>query len=156
MRTIITKLLWTFSTNFMRFVFQCRGTATDCRWSRRRLQWLLLWHSFYRRPTIAFCVRALIAMCKQSKGQKICHLVRLRSYQGESATQMDRTIEIPSFRTALSTRSGLLAISTRYSFPSFLNTSETTELSLDFSTGVLVDWVKLSGLRLVQTGSFYS
>ena len=56
--------------------------------------------------------------------------------------------------TALGTRSRLLAISTRYSFPSFLNTSETTELSLDFSTGVVVDGVKLSGLRSVQTGSF--
>jgi hypothetical protein len=57
--------------------------------------------------------------------------------------------------TALSTPSVLLAISRHYSFPSFLNTSETTELSLDFSTGVLVDG-KLSGLRSVQTGSFVS
>jgi hypothetical protein len=50
--------------------------------------------------TIAFCVRALIAMCKQSKGQKICHLVRLRSYWGESATQVDRAMEIPSLQAA--------------------------------------------------------
>lgn len=48
----------------------------------------------------AFYVRFLIAMCRQSKGQRICHLVRLRSYWGESATQVDRAMEIPSLRAA--------------------------------------------------------
>jgi hypothetical protein len=43
---------------------------------------------------------SLVAMCKQSKGQKICHLVRLRSYWGQSATQVDRAMEIPSLRAA--------------------------------------------------------
>jgi hypothetical protein len=57
-------------------------------------------HSFYRRLTIAFYVRFLIAMCKQSKGHTMFHLVRLRSYRGESATQVDRAMEIPSLRTA--------------------------------------------------------
>jgi hypothetical protein len=28
---------------------------------------------------IAFYLRFLIAICKQSKGQRICHLIRLRS-----------------------------------------------------------------------------
>jgi hypothetical protein len=47
-----------------------------------------------------FYVRFLIATCRQSKGQRICHLVRLRSYWGESATQVDRAMEIPSLRAA--------------------------------------------------------
>lgn len=45
---------------------------------------------------IAFYGRLLVAMCKQSKGQRICHLVRLRSNWGESATPVDRAMEIPS------------------------------------------------------------
>ena len=50
--------------------------------------------------TIAFYVRFLILMCKQSKGQKIFHLIRLRSCWGGSATQVDRAMEIPYFRAA--------------------------------------------------------
>jgi hypothetical protein len=54
--------------------------------------------------------------------------------------------------TALSTRSVSLAISTRYSFPPFLNTSETTELCLDFSTGVVVDEVKTQRIAISPDG----
>jgi hypothetical protein len=54
--------------------------------------------------------------------------------------------------TALSARSVLLAISTRYSFPSFLNTSETTELSLDFSTGVVVEWGETQRIAISPDG----
>ena len=35
----------------------------------------------------AFYVRFLIAICKESKGQRICHLVRLRFDWDESATR---------------------------------------------------------------------
>jgi hypothetical protein len=45
-------------------------------------------------------VQFLIAMCKQSKGHRTCHLVRLRSNWDESATQVDRAMEIPSLRAA--------------------------------------------------------
>jgi hypothetical protein len=49
---------------------------------------------------IAFYVRFLIALCKECEGQRICYLVRLRSDWDESATQADRTMEIPSLRAA--------------------------------------------------------
>src|SRR5580658_7183983 len=100
MRTIVTKTLRTFYSHFMRFGFQfreARQRTVDSIAGGRRLR---LWHSFYRRLTIAFYVQFLIAMCKQSKGYKICHLVRLRSYRCESATQVDRAMEIPSLRAA--------------------------------------------------------
>ena len=48
----------------------------------------------------AFYVRFLIAICKESKGQRICHLVRLRSDWDEFATPADRTMEVPSVRAA--------------------------------------------------------
>jgi hypothetical protein len=48
----------------------------------------------------AFYVRFLIAICKECKSQRICHLVRLRSDWGELATRADRTVEIPSLRAA--------------------------------------------------------
>jgi len=48
----------------------------------------------------AFYVRFLIAISKECKGQRICHLVRLRSGWGESATLADQTMEIPSLRAA--------------------------------------------------------
>ena len=46
----------------------------------------------------AFYVRFLIAICKESKGQRICHLVRLRSVWGESAGPAYQTMEVPSLR----------------------------------------------------------
>jgi len=48
----------------------------------------------------AFYVRFLIAICKESKGQRIRHLVRLRSVWGESAAPADQTMEVPSLRAA--------------------------------------------------------
>jgi hypothetical protein len=48
----------------------------------------------------AFYVRFLIAICKECKGQRICHLVRLRTDWSETATPADRTVEIPSLRAA--------------------------------------------------------
>jgi hypothetical protein len=49
---------------------------------------------------IAFYIRFLIAICKECKGHRICHLVRLRSAGDESATLVDRAMEIPSLRAA--------------------------------------------------------
>ncbi len=48
----------------------------------------------------AFYVRFLIAICKECRSQRICHLVRLRSDWGEPATPADRTMEVPSLRAA--------------------------------------------------------
>lgn len=48
----------------------------------------------------AFYVRFLIAMCKESKGQRICHLIRLRPNWGESAAPADQAMEVPSLRAA--------------------------------------------------------
>jgi hypothetical protein len=49
---------------------------------------------------IAFYVRFLIAICKECKGHRICHLVRLRSDWHESATAVGRMVEVPFLRAA--------------------------------------------------------
>lgn len=48
----------------------------------------------------AFYVRLLIAICKQSKGQRTFHLIRLRPNWGESAAPADQTMEVPSLQAA--------------------------------------------------------
>jgi hypothetical protein len=49
---------------------------------------------------IAFYVRFLIAICKDCKGHRIYHLVRLRFDWGECASRADRAMEVPSRRAA--------------------------------------------------------
>jgi len=48
----------------------------------------------------AFYVRFLIAICKECKGYRTYHLVRLRPDSGESALVADRTMETPFLRAA--------------------------------------------------------
>ena len=48
----------------------------------------------------AFYVRFLIPICKESKGQRIFHLIRLRFDWDESAAAADPAIEVPSRRAA--------------------------------------------------------
>jgi hypothetical protein len=49
---------------------------------------------------IAFYVRFLIAICKECKGHRTYHLVRLRPDSGKSALVADRTMETPFLRAA--------------------------------------------------------
>ena len=49
---------------------------------------------------ITFYVRFLIAICKECKGYRTYHLVRLRFDSGEFALVADRTMETPFLRAA--------------------------------------------------------
>jgi len=45
---------------------------------------------------IAFYTRFLIVLCKECRRQRICHLVRLRSYSAEHKNPVDRRLDSSS------------------------------------------------------------
>ena len=86
----------------MRFGFQFkRGTASDSPIVSPELAMVAI-TTFVLLSTlaIAFYVRFLIAICKECKGHRIYHLVRLRCDWGETATPADRTMEAPPLEAA--------------------------------------------------------
>lgn len=86
----------------MRFGFQCkRDTATDSPIVSPEVAMVAI-TAFVLLSTfaVAFYVRFLIAICKECKGYRTYHLVRLRSDWGESALVADRTMEAPFLRAA--------------------------------------------------------
>jgi hypothetical protein len=85
----------------MRFDFESRGgTATDSRYIAEVAMVAITALVLLSTLATAFYVRFLIAIGKECKVQRICYLVRLQSDWDESATQADRTIEVPSLRAA--------------------------------------------------------
>jgi len=50
--------------------------------------------------SMAFYLRFLIAMCKECRHQRVCHLVRLRSHSDASETAPDRELEVSNTRAA--------------------------------------------------------